>query len=376
MSLQCIQDFFGGYVCFFMAVNAYMADVTDHKHRTKRVAFMAGLWPVGFNIGKALSGVIQSRLGFLYNFGIGMLLSLVAMVYVVIFVPESTKLRDKRMGVEREKKKESVMESWTKKFKDLFDFSNLKEGFRAVFRKRAHNLRPYLILLIVCFEMEQFINVGEWGSSYLYLRRVLGFTMSDFARYLTVIGSIGIVAQYITIPILSECFHFHDATIIIMDITGCFIQTLIVANVKAEWMLYLGACIAFLDYTSYSMIRCLISKYCEPDELGKILSVVGAVQAFIPIVSSPIFGLLYKHTVEILPQLFLLVLAGFFALDWVFLLIINRGIRRVDREMREEAERREKEHHMTKEEEEEVEHLMEEKEVEDIDHPTLPLPNH
>lgn len=59
--------------------------------------------------------------------------------------------------------------------RSLFDVSNLKSGFKALFVKRDHNMRRYIILMIICFEMEMFINVGEWSSTYLYLRRQLVF---------------------------------------------------------------------------------------------------------------------------------------------------------------------------------------------------------
>ena len=318
---------------------------------------MTGLWPVGFNIGKALSGLIKNKLGFMYNFGLGMLLSLTAMCYVMIFVKDSIKIREARIKreiaektghledfnqEEEEREEESDLRRWRRKLRSLFDLTNLKEGFRAVFLRRKHNLRPYILLMIFCFEMEMFINVGEWSSSYLYLRRKLQFTMGDYTRFTTIVGVIGIVAQYITIPILSERLKLHDATIILMDITGCFIQTLIVAFVKAEWMLYLGACIAFLDATSFSMIRCMISKYVRPDEIGKILSVVGAIQSFIPILSSPIFNSLYRATVETLPQTFMLVLAGLFLIDWLALVVINLGVRKITKKIEEEDEDREK----------------------------------
>ena len=102
--MQCLQDCTGGFVCFFMSVNAYMADVTEPAHRTKRVAFMSGLWPVGFNIGKALSGVIKERLGFMYNFSLGMLLSLSAMLYVAVFVKDSIAIRNMRIKKELQEK--------------------------------------------------------------------------------------------------------------------------------------------------------------------------------------------------------------------------------------------------------------------------------
>ena len=67
-------------------------------------------------------------------------------------------------------------------FKELFDLGNVKKGYIALFKPREHNVRTYLILLMLIFEMEMFINVGEWGNAYLYLRRVLNFELEDFAR--------------------------------------------------------------------------------------------------------------------------------------------------------------------------------------------------
>jgi hypothetical protein len=178
--------------------------------------------------------------------------------------------------------------------------------------------------------LSQFINVGE-GNQYLYLRRKLEFGISEYTRFSTIVGVIGIVAQYITIPLFSEKFGLRDSTIILIDIAGCFIQTIILTVATAEWNLYVGACIAFLDATSYSMIRCMISKHVEPDEVGKILAFVGAFQAFIPIISSPIFGTIYRSTVESFPQAYLIVIAVCFAIDWGALFVIDWGIKKVDR---------------------------------------------
>ena len=202
--------------------------------------------------------------------------------------------------------------------------------FRALFTKRQYNLRVLILLMMFCFEMEQFINVGDWGNQYLYLRRKLNWNIIDYTTFTIVVGVVGLAAQYIAIPLLSEKLHLRDSTIIIIDITGCFIQTVILSLATATWMVYLGAFIAFLDTTSYSMIRCMISKNVKPDEVGKILSFVGAVQAFIPIISSPLFGMIYRSTVETLPQTYLIVLAGLFFVDWCVLIYIDRGIRKMN----------------------------------------------
>ena len=185
--------------------------------------------------------------------------------------------------------------------------------------------------MIFCFEMEQFINIGagDCGNQYLYLRRKLNWDIIDYTTFTIIVGVIGMAAQYIVIPLLSEKFRLQDSTIIIIDIIGCFIQTIILSLATATWMVYLGAIIAFLDTTSYSMIRCMISKNVKPDEVGKILSFVGAIQAFIPMIASPIFGLIYKSTVETLPQTYLIVIACLYFVDLCVLKYIDRGLRRL-----------------------------------------------
>ncbi len=180
--------------------------------------------------------------------------------------------------------------------------------------------------MIFCFELEAFINVGE-GNQYLYLRRTVGFTVSQYTTFSTVVGVVGVVAQYVTLLVFVEKFKFRDSTIVFVDNLGCLIQTLVFIFATAVWTVYLGACFAFLDGTSHSIIRCLISKHVRPDEVGKILSFVGAIQAFIPPVASPIFGLIYRETVETLPQTYLVVLACLFCVDLAALLIIDRGVK-------------------------------------------------
>ena len=83
-----------------MACNAYMADITEPKHRTKRVAFMTGCFWIGFNGGKALGGVIKEELGFMYNFALGMLASVLTSAYAVVFLKDSTRIREERLHLE------------------------------------------------------------------------------------------------------------------------------------------------------------------------------------------------------------------------------------------------------------------------------------
>ena len=78
----------------------------------------------------------------------------------------------------------------------------------------------------------------------------------------------------------------------------------------------------------------MLTKYVEPDEVGKIFSIVGTFQALLPFASGPVFGFLYRDTVAFLPSAFLLVVAGFKLIEGVVVLIVFVGVKRDQRKMK------------------------------------------
>ena len=84
-----------------MASYAYISDVSDPNMRTKRFAFLDGVFPIGFNLGTFFGGIIKKKLGFYYNFGLGMLCATLAMLYCIFFVKDSRIARDERTKKER-----------------------------------------------------------------------------------------------------------------------------------------------------------------------------------------------------------------------------------------------------------------------------------
>lgn len=59
--------------------------------------------------------------------------------------------------------------------------------------------------------------------------------------------------------------------------------------------------------TSFTAMRSIATKLVEKDELGKMNSLIGAAEAMIPLVYSPMYSFLYKETINTFPGAFYLV---------------------------------------------------------------------
>ena len=75
----------------------------------------------------------------------------------------------------------------------------------------------------------------------------------------------------------------------------------------------------------------MITKNVNPDEVGKVFSIVGTFQALLPFVSSPIFGFLYRETVADFPQAFLLLVAALKFTEGCVVIIIWIGAKMDDK---------------------------------------------
>ena len=116
----------------------------------------------------------------------------------------------------------------------------------------------------------------------------------------------------------------HD----IPDSSTSVVNLIIMAFAVNEWMLYIGGLFAFLDSTSTTMFRSLISKNVRANEIGRVFSVVGVFQAVLPFITGPAFGFLYKDTVAHQPNAFLLLVIGIKVLLFIVVVIVNVGMRR------------------------------------------------
>jgi hypothetical protein len=102
-----------------------------------------------------------------------------------------------------------------------------------------------------------------------------------------------------------------------------------------DWMVYLGVFVSILDYASSTMFRSLISKNVQANEVGRVFSVVGILETLMPFATAPVFGFLYKSTVEYQSNAFLFLVAGLKGAVLVLMMIVRLKERKESSEVEE-----------------------------------------
>jgi hypothetical protein len=87
-----IIDLSGGGSLFYLGTYSMYADMNKGqpaKFTTVRLAVVDGLIYLGFYVGNAMAGPVKNNLGLEYNFALGILFSVIAAAYTIIYIKET-----------------------------------------------------------------------------------------------------------------------------------------------------------------------------------------------------------------------------------------------------------------------------------------------
>ncbi|CAB4067146.1 SLC46A3 [Lepeophtheirus salmonis] len=280
LSLSTSKDFTGGYVAFFFACHSYITDITDDSSRTKRMAFLDGIFPIGFLMGLGLSGIIKKKLGFTYCFSLAIVTSWSSILYTIFFIKERNSSEDQVDNTDDNSTTQSANNKVKKEpIWKMFKIQHFQAGVKSTLKRREHDLK----------------------------KKRFKWTEIDF----TVGGNI----------IAGFMFTF--------------------ANVS--WLVYVAGIVSFLGAAISTLLRSLISKCIESDEIGKVFSVIASGQAVIFMIASPIYSLVYKATLDFFPGLVFLVTSCLYSIVGFLAIYLYFGLKKVENSRKNAHELREEE---------------------------------
>jgi MFS family permease len=297
-----IGALFGGYAVYYLGTYSYGTDAAAPKDRAHRLARLDGTEILANMVGTILSPYINDAVGFYGTFGIGSAVMTASGLYLIFFVKEKYKTNEES----EEKEKKSLWK--TIRFAAQLPIDGLKS---IVLKKRLPGLKP-LIILQLCLFTIYWITVETLSLTYNYLRLAIdGFDGSEYATFSMVMQLANAFYLIIIVPVLNVFGNLHDTlvlfTILIVETAGNIFTGLS----NNLWQVYLSQIVAAIGLCKYSLVRTLLSKCIEQDEVGKVFSVLAVIAALAPVGGSPLFKQVFNLTSETRPGTFYLMAGGF-----------------------------------------------------------------
>ena len=346
MLFECLQDFTGGAICFYLACYSYMVDITTPETRTRRLSVLDSFMPIGFIVGLPFGTFVKNNYGLVCLYSIAAGIVFIAMVYVFFVVNDSRKNFDEEKKQEVKNTKSDVVLGCNKgehincpKIQFLFSvisdfFPSLYQiitvGIRTILKERPNGARKWVICFVLIFCLSKGIDSGSGVVSYMFYRLQYKVTDTIYSNLSSLFTILMFISQIAVVPFLSGVLKCRDTTILMIAVLFNIIAQLIVAFNNKIWVLYICYVLWMLFNTITTTSRSNLSKLMDSTEIGKAFSVLGIMQALFPMATKPAFSFLYRATLETFPGTYRVLSAGLYCIVLGLLIFTHVGLKRMD----------------------------------------------
>ncbi|XP_041984968.1 uncharacterized protein LOC121737367 isoform X1 [Aricia agestis] len=282
--------FSGSYIIIFMGMYSFMADRTTEENRTFRLGLVTICVSLGTPTGTALSGIILKCFGYYGVFTLCILLHVSSLLYGVFKLEDVTP--PVNVGNDSGKLREV--------------FSLVTETVLVVVRPRAYGLRSQIWAVIVLYVIMVGPLYGDSQVSYLYAIRKFNFTEMEYSVYGTISIVLGLFGTAFCIGILSKKCNVQDSMIGalagVSRIAGCLVFAF---SPTRQWF-YSAPLFNIFSHTGLTAVRSIATKSVPVEEVAKLSSVIGVMEAIAPSVYMPTSSLIYVSSIETFPGAFYL----------------------------------------------------------------------
>ncbi|XP_068219406.1 probable peptidoglycan muropeptide transporter SLC46 [Palaemon carinicauda] len=312
------QVFTGGTMTMIMAAFSYIADITKPRSRTTRIALMDFCFVLGFPIGIWLSDFIYYRLNYFGIYGISASLFFLTIIYSLIRIEDTRGPFSKhRLDDAEFTQKPNTM------FRDLFDTQNMKDAIAVCSKLRPNKGRGKILALMTSMFSTLF-TFGVANIAYLFVKIKFGWDYNQYVHLGIVRCFAGILGVGIMLPLLSYKLQVHDS---VLGIIGCFsgvASSIVTGFAPSSWYMYLGTVVGGFSGLAALVNRSILSKIVPDEEIGKVFSMTAAFEAAVPLMSSPLYTLVYNTSIKSFPGAVYLMTSLFFLFPfctyvWLFI---------------------------------------------------------
>ncbi|CAH2107667.1 unnamed protein product [Euphydryas editha] len=260
---EAILDGLSGSWCVtFLTIFSYISAITTNENRTFRMGLINFSLTVGFPIGMGLSGILLKSLGYYGCYGLVTGIHFINLMYIIFILKDPERTPEQKMHDGKGAKHYIRL---------FFDFKNIKDTLKVLFKKDLNNSRWRLSILVVvvCILFGPFH--GEISVLYISTRYRFNWDeviFSLFQAYNMVLHTTGTI---ISITVFSKYLGWHDSVLGIISTISKIASSFIYCFAPNSKIFFIAPVVDLLNGTSLLALKSTASKLVSPDEFGKYI---------------------------------------------------------------------------------------------------------
>ncbi|CAH4030464.1 unnamed protein product [Pieris brassicae] len=286
--------FTGSYIIIFMGMYSFMADRTSVKDRTFRLGVVTICVSFGTPAGTAISGIALRALGYYGVFSLLLVLHICSLIYGLF------KLED---VLPKEDRTSNGNKFDTKVFEV---FGLVANTVMVILQPRLFGLRKQIFCVIILYLLMVGPLYGDSQVGYLYAIRKFNFNEVEYSVYGTINIMLGLIGTFFCISMLSKKFEVQDSVIGglagVSRIASCFVFAFAPTR---NWY-YAAPVFNIFSGTGLTAIRSIATKSVSNEEVAKLSSIMGVMEALAPSIYMPASSYIYISTIDWFPGAFYL----------------------------------------------------------------------
>lgn len=294
--------FFGGTCALITVIYCYISDVAVSKARDLRMVLNEASILIGMTSGSVVSSFLYEATDVLTVFAISCGFMLVALVYVILFVPESLRPDQICTG---------------SKIREFFRWDLALDLFKTCCQQRPKYDRAIIWLIMMALTLSIATMQGDGSVTYLFVRERFDWTLEDYSLFNASRIVIQIGGSVLGMLLLRKYLGF---SIVMMGLiaTGCSVlESTVRATAVYSWEMYLGTVLGALRGITGPMCRAILSHVTPAADLGKVFALTTSLESISPIASGPLYNLVYKATIESSSGAFNFISAGIYLICYI-----------------------------------------------------------
>lgn len=301
----------GGFAAMLTLYLSFITDITDEHTRGTRLGSFEITFALGSLLGTLASSYIFKAIGYAGVFLVSTGFMLAALCYTLFILKETLS--------------QSQMEMLSDEHEQSFT-QQLKSMTACALKRRPRYDRALILLCIVITSLFVFALLSDLGVVQLFLQTKFSWSMTQFTIFSSSKDFLSIIGTFVGIYGLHTKLAVTESVMILVGLISSFSSALVQGLADVDADIYFAGVLRFLSGCVNPMVRSLISKVAQPDEIGKIFSVSVMCQSILLLVGSPLFTEVYNESLSTWPSLYNFVTAGiyFSAIILTIILIIIR----------------------------------------------------